>query len=62
MTAIGIPRLIVSKILNHVGSSITAIYDRHTYDAEKRHAMETWGNKLDEIISNIGIDNTRKEI
>ena len=42
--------LVVSKILNHVDSSITAIYDRHSYDAEKRNALEAWGNKLNEII------------
>ena len=50
MTAIGIPRLIVSKILNHAENSVTAIYDRHGYDAEKKDALEKWGNKLSEII------------
>ena len=58
MTAMGIPRLIVSKILNHVDSSITAVYDRHTYDTEKKNAMETWGNKLKEIISLRNYSNT----
>lgn len=52
MTSMGISRLVVSKILNHVESGVTAIYDRHGYDAEKKHAMETWGNKLEEIIEN----------
>ena len=50
MTAMGIPRLIVSKILNHVENSVTAIYDRHSYDSEKKDALEKWGNKLSEII------------
>ena len=49
MTAIGIPRLVVSKILNHAENSITAIYDRHGYDEEKKNALEKWGNKLEEI-------------
>ena len=40
----------VSKILNHVDSSITAIYDRHSYDAEKRNALEAWGKKLGQLI------------
>lgn len=39
----GIPRLVVSKILNHVESGVTAIYDRHSYDAEKREALAKWG-------------------
>jgi integrase len=50
MTEMGISRLVVSKILNHVDSSITAIYDRHSYDAEKRNALEAWGKKLRQLI------------
>jgi integrase len=50
MTAMGISRLVVSKILNHTdNNSITAIYDRHSYDAEKRLALEAWSLKLSEI-------------
>lgn len=51
MTALGIPRLIVSKVLNHVERGVTAIYDRHTYDAEKRHALETWAAHLESILT-----------
>lgn len=50
MTEMGISRLVVSKILNHVDSSITAIYDRHSYDAEKRNALEAWSKKLGQLI------------
>lgn len=46
MTGSGISRLVVSKILNHVESGITAVYDRHSYDREKLEAMETWERKL----------------
>jgi len=38
----GVPRLVVSKILNHVETGITAVYDRHGYDAEKRAALDFW--------------------
>ena len=51
MTSLGISRLTVSKILNHAESGVTAVYDRHSYDPEKRIALETWGRKLQEIIS-----------
>ncbi len=51
MTALGINRLVVSKILNHVESSITAVYDRYGYDAEKRHALEAWAAHLEGILS-----------
>ena len=36
MAGMGIPRLTVSKILNHAETDITAVYDRHSYDAEKK--------------------------
>jgi len=46
MTGMGIPRLTVSKILNHVEPGVTAVYDRYSYDKEKREALETWGHRL----------------
>lgn len=51
MTAMGIPRLVVSKILNHADRGVTAVYDRHSYDQEKRHALGAWGQRLEEIVS-----------
>jgi integrase len=51
MAALGINRLVISKILNHVESSVTSIYDRHGYDAEKRHALESWAAHLQGILS-----------
>ena len=50
MTAMGISRLVVSKLLNHVENSVTAIYDRHSYDTEKRSALEAWGSQLRKIV------------
>src|SRR4029077_7990940 len=35
MVGAGVPRLVVSKILNHVETGVTAVYDRHSYDREK---------------------------
>jgi integrase len=51
MTAIGIGRVVVSKILNHVERSVTAVYDRHSYDAEKRAALKRWDRRLAEIVT-----------
>ncbi len=51
MTSIGIPRLVVAKILNHVEQGVTAIYDRHSYDADKRDALTRWDRELREIIA-----------
>jgi len=50
MTSAGISRLTVSKILNHAEGGVTAVYDRHSYDAEKRQALELWGRRLEAII------------
>jgi len=51
MASAGIPRLVIKKILNHAESDITAVYDRHSYDLEKKKAMNTWSRKLEAIIT-----------
>ncbi len=50
MTSMGISRLVVSKILNHAESGVTAIYDRHSYDEEKRKALRLWGDRLESTV------------
>jgi integrase len=47
---LGVNRLVVSKVLNHVESGVTSVYDRHSYDPEKRRALDTWGVRLMEIV------------
>ncbi len=51
MASLGINRLVIAKILNHVENSVTAIYDRHSYDKEKRHALVAWAAHLEGILS-----------
>ena len=51
MTSMGTPRLVVAKILNHVETDITAFYDRHSYDREKREALDAWAERLERIVS-----------
>lgn len=50
MTSAGVPRLVVAKILNHVETDATAVYDRHSYDAEKRAALDLWARQLQRIL------------
>lgn len=50
MTSLGIARLTVSKILNHAESGVTAVYDRHSYDAEKCSALNVWAKEIIKII------------
>jgi len=51
MTSMGIPRLTVSKILNHSEAGVTAKhYDHYAYDKEKQAAMRAWDRKLNQIL------------
>jgi len=52
---IGIPRFIVSQILNRIsdtgdGGAVTAIYGRNAYLSEKRRALDAWAALLSEIV------------
>jgi integrase len=49
-TGAGVSRFIVSRVLNHVDQSITARYDLHEYDNEKKQALEIWERKLRSIL------------
>lgn len=51
LSALGTPRLVVAKILNHVDQQVTAVYDRHTYDDEKRAALQAWSDRIDQIVA-----------
>ncbi|MDG6934969.1 MAG: tyrosine-type recombinase/integrase [Nitrososphaerota archaeon] len=46
---LGFNRLVISKILNHVEGGVTAIYDRHSYDMEKKEALDAWSDKLSSL-------------
>jgi integrase len=52
MASGGVPRFVISRVLNHSeGKDITSVYDRYSYDAEKRSAMEFWDRHLTAILS-----------
>lgn len=51
MASAGTTRLVISKILNHVDSGVTAVYDRHSYDTDKRKALNSWARQLEAITS-----------
>jgi integrase len=50
LARLGVDRVVISKVLNHAEQEVTAIYDRHRYDAEKRRALDLWGQRLTAII------------
>jgi len=49
---IGVLTEVVSRLLNHAPPSlgVTAIYNRHAYLPEKRHALEAWSALLLELV------------
>lgn len=53
MQKLGVSLQVVEAILGHVSGSragVVGIYQRHTYDAEKRAALEAWGAHVMAIV------------
>lgn len=50
MARLGIDRVVIAKVLNHTDRSVTAVYERHGYDSEKRHALDVWGNHVMRVV------------
>ena len=54
MAGLGIPPHVVEAVLNHKSGSIkgvAAVYNRYTYSAEKRTALDVWALVLYEIVA-----------
>lgn len=54
IASMGAGRDVVGIILNHAEPSVTSVYDRHGYDAEKRTALAKWDRRLGQIIRSEG--------
>ena len=50
MAKLGVDRVVIAKILNHAEPEVTAVYDRHRYDAEKKLALNAWGAELERLV------------
>jgi integrase len=46
MASLGVSRSTLGQVLNHAHRSVTAVYDRYPYDAEKRVAWELWAGHM----------------
>lgn len=52
MTALGVQRLHVSKVLNHADRDITGrVYDLNDYGPEKRQALQLWADHLRAVVT-----------
>ncbi|HEX4952694.1 MAG TPA: tyrosine-type recombinase/integrase [Thermoanaerobaculia bacterium] len=50
MAEMGIDQFHVARVLGHAYNSVTAIYNRYGYLAEKRAALEQWAARVEEIV------------
>jgi integrase len=53
MARLGQPVHVVEAVLNHASgaiSGVAGVYNRHSYDAEKRTALEAWGRYVLELV------------
>ena len=51
---LGVALQVVEAVLGHVSGSragIVGVYQRHTFDAEKRAALDAWARHLDAIVT-----------
>jgi integrase len=51
MASLGIPRFVIGKVLNHVEPGVTKVYDRYSYDREKRQALDAWGKQVMALVT-----------
>jgi integrase len=47
LAKLGCPRVVQDRILNHVDSSVSAIYDVHRYNVEARDWLQKWADYLE---------------
>ena len=51
MASGGVPRFVISRILNHSeDKNITSVYDRYGYDSEKKATMNFWNRQLSAVL------------
>jgi integrase len=50
LAEIGIDDMVAERVLGHKLQGIMAVYNRHSYDTEKRQALDKWAKKLRQIV------------
>ena len=51
MGSLGVQRFVLARVLNHVESDVTSVYDRASYDGDKRKALAKWDRRLQQIVT-----------
>ena len=50
LAEIGIDDVVAERVMGHKLQGMLAIYNRHSYDTEKRQALDKWAKKLRQIV------------
>ncbi len=50
LAEMGVSDIIAERVLGHKLQGMMAVYNQHSYDEEKREALEKWENKLKSIV------------
>ena len=50
LAEIGVDDIVSERVLGHKLQGIMAVYNRHSYDTEKRLALEQWASRLRQIL------------
>ena len=51
LSQLGFMDEVIDAVLNHKKKGVIKIYNKYSYDFEKKHALEEWNRKLSEIIN-----------
>ncbi len=54
MARLGINLPVVEKVLNHTSGSfrgVVGVYNRHSFDVERRHALDSWGAYVERLVT-----------
>jgi integrase len=54
LARLGINLAVIERILNHTSGSfagVVGVYQRHSFAAEKRKALDVWGNFVFDLVS-----------
>ncbi len=51
LSTLPIPDLVRELVIGHTQKGMHRVYDQHSYESEKRHALELWNAKLRTILN-----------
>ena len=54
---LGITPDTAERVLGHTIGGVRGVYDRHAYDEQKRHALETWARHVETLVGVGGLSN-----